>query len=440
MQSPVEIYETIKNEPYSFLLESPNADSKLEKYSFIGFDPACVIESSGYSTKISESDKITIRHGDPFDILKELVNKYKYLSLNDNSRFTGGAVGCISYNAGRFIEKLPDTAKDDLSLPDLMFIIPKKLAVFDHQNKRVISNFEVKQPVPAGPKKPSISVLQLRSNMTKEHFENIVMKAKEYIRNGDIYQVNLSQRFEANIDSHPFDIYQALRNINPSPFASYLNFGGIKLISSSPERLILLEGGAAHTRPIAGTRPRGKNEKDDTRLKGELLLNEKERAEHIMLVDLERNDIGRVCDYNSVKVDEMMTVEKYSHVMHIVSNVTGRLRAGSDQFELFKAVFPGGTITGCPKIRSMEIIDELEPVKRGPYTGAIGYFGFNGNMDMSITIRTIVAKRKKAYMQVGAGIVIDSIPEFEYHETINKGKALFEAIRIAEGAKNVRLV
>jgi anthranilate synthase component I len=438
--SPSEIFRSIKNETHSFLLESPNANSDLEKYSFIGYDPACIIETSGHTTRITEDDRITIRQDDPFDILEELVNKYRHLDLSGRSRFTGGAVGYVSYNAGRFMETLPDTAKDDLSLPDLVFIIPKKLAIFDHRNNIAISNFELERPRHANHPKPAAIDLRLRANMSKDRFEDIVMKAKEYIKNGDIYQVNLSQRFKTNIDAHPFDIYRSLRDINPSPFASYLNFGDIKLISSSPERLILLENGIAHTRPIAGTRPRGNNKKEDCELKGDLLLNEKERAEHIMLVDLERNDLGRVCDYNSIKVDEMMTVEKYSHVMHIVSNVTGKLRKDSDQFDLFKAVFPGGTITGCPKIRSMEIIEELEPVKRGPYTGAIGYFGFNGNMDMSIAIRTIVARGNKAYMQVGAGIVIDSIPEFEYHETINKGKALFEAIRIAEGAKSVNLV
>jgi anthranilate synthase component 1/para-aminobenzoate synthetase component 1 len=366
--------------------------------------------------------------------------------LKDAPGFSGGAVGYVSYNAGRFIEKLPDTAEDDLSLPDMMFIIPGKLAVFDHQNDRIISNFELPSLFSTAPANyiekgiKGMRSLKLKSNMTKDHFEMIVLKAKEYIKNGDIYQVNLSQRFEAEIEADPFDLYRSLRLINPSPFASYLNFGDIKLVSSSPERLVLLEDGIAHTRPIAGTRPRGKDENEDVLLKGELLLNEKERAEHIMLVDLERNDLGRVCDYNSVKVDEMMTVEKYSHVMHIVSNVTGKLRNDRDQFDLFKAVFPGGTITGCPKIRSMEIIEELEPIKRGPYTGCIGYFGINGNMDMSITIRTIVMKQNKAYMQVGAGIVIDSVPDLEYHETVNKGKALFEALRIAEGAKDVCLV
>ncbi|MFH1710574.1 MAG: anthranilate synthase component I family protein [bacterium] len=474
MQSPSDIYRSIKNEPYSFLLESPNGNNKLESYSFIGFDPACIIESRGRSTNVTEGEKVTIRKSDPFDILKEYLDKYRHLSLK-NLRFNGGAVGWISYDAGRLIEKLPDIAKDDLLLPSLMFMIPRKLAIFDHQNNKVISNFDIltsSSPRPdmaSGLPSPQSGEgkesrrrreegVRIRSNMTKDHFKKIVLKAKEYIRNGDIYQVNLSQRFEADIDADPFDIYMSLRRLNPSPFASYLNFGNMKLVSCSPERLILLENGIAASRPIAGTRPRGKDKKEDRELKGKLLLNEKERAEHIMLVDLERNDLGRVCDYNSVKVDEMMTVEKYSHVMHIVSNVTGKLRKDSDQFDLLKAVFPGGTITGCPKIRSMEIIEELEPVKRGPYTGTIGYFGFNGNMDMSITIRTIVMKSKiqiskskenpksqsqnkyKAYMQVGAGIVIDSVPEFEYHETVNKGKALFEAIRIAEGAKNVSLV
>jgi len=260
----------------------------------------------------------------------------------------------------------------------------------------------------------------LTSNFEKEEFENIVRQTKEYISAGDIYQVNLSQRFQTRIEEPPFEIYKRLRKINPSPFASYFDLGELKLVSCSPERLIKLENGMAETRPIAGTRPIIASPQ-------ELLLDPKERAEHIMLVDLERNDLGKVCEYGSVKVDEMMTVERYSHVIHIVSNVKGKLRKDKNQFDLIKAMFPGGTITGCPKIRSMEIIEELEPVKRGPYTGCIGYI-LKDKMDLSITIRTMVVKKDMAYIQVGAGIVADSIPEREYFETLHKAQAMFEAI------------
>lgn len=473
--TPFLAYQSLKDKNYSFLLESPNANNKLERYSIIGFDPACVIKSHGYTTKVHSNNSSIVMHGDPIDILKDTLSKYAEsakpetatpaLSGSEGSvagfpphpqtprqtRFTGGAVGYVSYNAGRFVEELPDIARDDLGLPDLLFIIPKELIIFDHVSGQIIASSKKAEQVIerslSGPKVPidliSSTRLKFKPNMSKEHFENIVTKAKGYVRNGDIYQVNLSQRFEAEINSDPLHIYRALRSINPSPFASYLNFGDLKLISCSPERQVLLEDGIVETRPIAGTRPRGKDELQDMRLKGELLLNEKERAEHIMLVDLERNDIGRVCEYGSVKVDELMTVEKYSHVMHIVSNVVGKIRKDKDQFDLFKACFPGGTITGCPKIRSMEIIEELEPVKRGPYTGTIGYFGFNGNMDMSIAIRTIILRSEmrdersetkyKAYIQAGAGIVFDSVPEFEYHETMHKAEAMLRAIELAEG-------
>ncbi|MFC1767087.1 anthranilate synthase component I [Candidatus Margulisiibacteriota bacterium] len=437
--TPLSIYESITDKEYSFLLESPNADNKLERYSFIGFDPACIIESRGHQTAIKENGKTRTVSGDPFEILKDILNKHQYLKKHTNLRFPGGAIGYVSYDAGRFIEKLPNIAKDDLELPDMLFIIPKELIIFDHGSDKITATSEKgRQLIEEAQTKSTLSTIPTKKtfkpNISKRDFKKIVSKAKEYIKNGDIYQVNLSQRLETDVRSDPFHIYKTLRNVNPSPFASYLNFGDLKLISCSPERQILLENGIAETRPIAGTRPRGKNEDQDDKLTGELLLNEKERAEHIMLVDLERNDIGRVCEYGSVHADELMVVEKYSHVMHIVSNVKGKIRKDKDQFDLFKACFPGGTITGCPKIRSMEIIEELEPVKRGPYTGTIGYFGFNGNMDMSITIRTIVLKDKKAYVQVGAGIVFDSQPEFEYYETLHKAQAMLKAIEIAEGS------
>ncbi len=399
--TPLSVFESLYNGHGSFLLESPNATGKLERYSFIGINPVETI-----------TDFETLRKAD----LKH------------------GAFGFFSYDFGWEIEDLPNLAKDDLKIPKLLFVIPQTLIIFDHL-KQVIEILaddpaeivdRLKQPIPfpliKGEGEKGDGGNPFPSNFTKPAFENAVIKAKEYISSGDIYQVNLSQRFQTKIREHPFEIYKRLRRINPSPFASYFDFGDLKLVSCSPERLIKLENGIAETRPIAGTRP-------VTAKPEELLLDPKERAEHIMLVDLERNDLGKVCEYGSVAVDENMIVEKYSHVIHIVSNVTGKLRHGKDKFDLIKAMFPGGTITGCPKIRSMEIIEELEPVKRGPYTGSIGYI-MHDKMDLNIAIRTIVARGNTGYIQVGAGIVADSIPEREYCETIHKAQALFESLAI----------
>ncbi len=431
---PFELYEKLKDKSkHSFLLESPNANNKLEEYSFIGLDPSLIIDSSKIKKNI-------------FNYIKSQLRTYDLRLTTYSSRFSSGLVGYINYNAGRFIENLPDIAKDDLQIPDILMMIPKTLIIFDHRKdeikiiaedkkrkqeiEKIISEQKLNDPsttlrVQTQSMKlqraPSGAEVSGHWNLTKPQFMNMVTKAKEYIAKGDIYQVNLSQRYQTKLNQDPWEIYKRLRIINPSPFAAYLNFGDIKIASCSPERLILLENSLAQTRPIAGTR-RSIDKVED------LILNEKERAEHIMLVDLERNDLGKVCEYGTVEVDEKMIVEKYSHVMHIVSNVKGKLKKDKDQFDLFKAMFPGGTITGTPKIRSMEIIEELEPIKRGPYTGCIGYFGFNGNMDMSITIRTIVCKENKAYIQVGAGIVADSDPEKEYFETLHKAEAMLQAI------------
>ncbi len=398
--TPLSIFESLYSGPGSFLLESPNGKGKLERYSFIGIDPVQTITD--------------------FEGLKQADLK-------------NGAFGFLSYDFAWEIEKLPNLAKHDLNVPRLVFVIPKTLIIFDHWLGEIEVHSEdpssiverLQQPRPY--QSPNLVNQyghcdpKLSSNFDKAQFENIVRKAKEYIAAGDIYQVNLSQRLlQTGIQEHPFEIYKRLRKINPSPFASYFDFGDLKIVSCSPERLIKLENGIAETRPIAGTRPA-------TATPSELLLDPKERAEHIMLVDLERNDLGRVCEYGSVHVDEKMIIEKYSHVIHIVSNVIGKLRKDKNQFDLIKAMFPGGTITGCPKIRSMEIIEELEPVKRGIYTGSIGYI-MKDKIDLNIAIRTIILKENKAYIQVGAGIVADSIPEREYYETIYKACAMLEAI------------
>lgn len=402
--TPLSIFESLYNGFGSFLLESPSGKGKLERYSFIGINPI------------------------------KIINDFKTLTETDLQH---GAFGFLSYDFGQEIEKLPNLARDDLDLPLLLFVIPETLIIFDHwrQEIKIVSknekdiNNQISRASSAATKHPnnqnSVAAKftlpsNLISNFTKQSFMNIVCRAKEYIAAGDIYQVNLSQRFQAKIAEEPFEIYKRLRKINPSPFASYFDLGDLKLISCSPERLVKLENGIAETRPIAGTRPITANPK-------ELLLDPKERAEHIMLVDLERNDLGKVCEYGSVYVDETMTVEKYSHVIHIVSNVTGKLRKDKNKFDLIKATFPGGTITGCPKIRAMEIIEELEPVKRGPYTGCIGYI-LPDKIDLSITIRTLVIKNDNAYIQTGAGIVADSVPEKEYFETLHKAQAMLEAL------------
>ena len=359
-----------------------------------------------------------------FEDKRIVGSKPKRIISSDNTAFhelpqviTEPAYGFISYDCCRLIEQLPDRVKNDLGTPDFLFIVPEKISFTE---PRCLASGS------SGQKNPGNRDVQSRgvpgSNLSKHEFEKLVRKAKEYIAAGDIYQVNLSQRLEVGFDGDALKLYERLTRINPSPFASYFDLGDLKIVSCSPERLIKLENGLAQTRPIAGTRPIWAKEQD-------LILNEKERAEHIMLVDLERNDLGRVCEYNSVEVNEKMVIERYSHVMHIVSNVRGRLSKDKNWFDLLCAMFPGGTITGCPKVRSMEIIEELEPVKRGLYTGSIGYIDpINQIMDMNIVIRTIVLKKTKAYIQVGAGIVADSIPEKEYQETLHKAQAMLEAL------------
>jgi anthranilate synthase component 1 len=367
-------------------------------------------------------------------------------------------VGYIGYDAVRFFEKLPDKNPDDLGLPDLFFIFTDTILIFDRVRHtiKIVSNAYITDgaenayrdavakiekiekaltaPLPAKQLEvmPEAADIPFNSNLRKEEFESIVRKAKKYIRDGDVIQVVLSQRLEARTKASPFNIYRALRSINPSPYNFYMQLGDVHLIGSSPEIHVRCEDGTVEVRPIAGTRPRGKTEADDLLLEKDLLDDPKERAEHIMLVDLGRNDIGRVCVYGTVKPEELMVIERYSHVMHIVSDVKGKLRPDKDSFDVLRASFPAGTVSGSPKIRAMEIIDELENVRRGPYAGAVGYFSFTGNLDSCITIRTIIMKGKKAYVQAGAGIVADSVPSKEYEETLNKARAMLRAIAMAE--------
>ncbi len=461
-ETPLSAFVKIDEGDFSFLLESVEGGERLARYSFLGSGPSLVFSSKGDRIELREgkvSKKFTTV-SDPIEELKKVLKRYTFVDVKGLPRFCGGMVGFFGYDMVRFIEDIGDKNPDDLKLPDAVFMLTSTLLIFDHVDHKikVVSNVHVKgDPSRAYNeatdkidalirklKAPCRTVgssygasrkarpFKVRSNVTRQEFESAVTRAKEYIRKGDIIQVVLSQRLQAPIESRPFQIYRALRSINPSPYMYYLKLGDFSLVGSSPEIMVRCESGLVEVRPIAGTRPRGSSEEDDERLIKDLLRDPKERAEHIMLVDLGRNDIGRVCQYRTVKVPELMTIEKYSHVMHIVSDVSGKLRQGKDIFDVVRATFPAGTVTGAPKVRAMEIIDELENVRRGPYAGSVGYFSFSGNLDSCITIRTIVVKGKTAYIQAGAGIVADSRPAREYQETMNKAKALLRAIEMAE--------
>ncbi|MBO8140976.1 MAG: anthranilate synthase component I [Firmicutes bacterium] len=450
--------------PHTFLLESVEGGETLGRYSFLGNTALATFRSRGREVIITGPNG-TVREtaADPLKRLEELLSGYRVPGLPGLPRFFGGAVGYVGYDAVRFIERLPGGPRDELNTPDMAFLITDTVLVFDHVSRRI--QVVVNQPVDGDPegaykravrrvedvvrrleREPGLRPLmgidprgfhmpRYQSNVEKDVFCRSVQQAKEYIAAGDIFQVVLSQRLTAPLGAHPFDVYRVLRSVNPSPYMFYLDFGDHQLIGSSPEVMVRLDGGKAQLRPIAGTRPRGATPEEDERLAKELLADAKERAEHIMLVDLGRNDLGRVCRYGSVQVDELMTIERYSHVMHIVSNVTGELAEGKTGFDLLRATFPAGTVTGAPKVRAMEIIDELEPSRRGPYAGAVGYFGFSGNMDSCITIRTVLVQGGLAHVQAGAGIVADSNPQAEFDETLNKAKALLKTIALAEEAK-----
>ncbi len=398
---------------------------------------------------------------DPLEAIKEILSVYRPVPDASLPRFYGGAVGFMGYDVVRFFEDLPAREKAGLDTPDLFFMITDTLLVFDNITHmiKVVSNAHVKgksaetayreatkkidalvRKLKSGAKgkvarvkaKPKAKEHALISNFTKVRYEQAVLKAKEYIKAGDIFQVVPSQRFETKINVEPYEIYRALRLINPSPYMYFLRCGETTVVGASPEVMVRLEGDRIELRPIAGTRRRGRTEEEDKALAEELIADPKERAEHIMLVDLGRNDVGRVSEPGSVQVSELMVIERYSHVMHIVSNVRGRLSGGRDAYDVIRACFPAGTVSGAPKIRAMEIIDELEPTRRGPYAGAVGYFGFSGNMDTCITIRTLVIKKGVAYIQAGGGVVADSDPAAEYQETVNKARAMLRAVEMAE--------
>jgi anthranilate synthase component 1 len=385
------------------------------------------------------------------------MKEFKFVGVPGLPRFCGGLVGYIGYDMVRFFEKIPDRNADELGLPDMQFVLTDTILIFDHVDHKikVVSNAMVEdspdtayeeacrkidaifEKLSVGAPEPEAKKVfpgkdAERSNFTEKEFCDIVRKAQEHIRRGDIIQVVLSQRLARKTKADGFTIYRALRSINPSPYMFYLKFGAHQVIGSSPEILVRCEEGTVEVRPIAGTRRRGYDSEEDLSLEKELLADPKERAEHIMLVDLGRNDIGRVCDFSSVQVTELMRVERYSHVMHIVSDVVGILKKDKDVFDLIRAAFPAGTVTGAPKVKAMELIDKFENTRRGPYAGCAGYISFSGNMDMCITIRTIVMSGENAYLQAGAGIVLDSDPKKEYQETLNKAKAMIKAVDFAE--------
>ena len=460
METPVSAFLKIKKGPYSFLLESAEQEEKTGRYSFLSSWPEFIVTGKNQSVEIVNSatgEKTSGLTGDPLKELEKLVSKYKQPIIPGLPEFLGGSVGCVSYDYVKRLETLPNENKDDLNTPEIYFMGVYDLIVFDHFKRKLLIVSNAFLPKFKSAKKAylhsaerieeicetlkqSLFLMEphrkknreeFRSNVSKKEFVNMVRKAKKYIHSGDVIQVVLSQRWKKKLDIEPISLYRALRSVNPSPYMFYLELSKLKLVGSSPEILVKLQGRRATVRPIAGTRKRGINETDEKNLEQDLLRDEKERAEHIMLVDLGRNDLGRACKSGSIKVTELMGIEKYSHVMHIVSNVEGDLLPRKNGFDLLRATFPAGTVSGAPKIRAMEIIEELESLTRGPYAGAIGYFSFNKNMDFCITIRTAWIKDDKLYLQAGAGIVADSVPESEFKECFHKAKGMIKAYESA---------
>lgn len=442
--NPLDAFAFIKGQPYPFFLDSSFDLKGLGRYSFLGASPYKIIRSKGKTVEAETFYGNYRYQGNVFDFIGEELNRFSITS-NYHIPFLLGGVGYFSYDLLHLLEDVPSKTIDDVGFPECHIAFYDTSIAFDHYENKgyVVSVTENKvdeviellktvgtaHPTSTDHRPPTTG--PYISNFTKEDYIKGVQKAKEYIAAGDIYQVNLSQRFSTEIDISPYDLYLRLREASPAPFSAYLDFGKAAVLSSSPERFLKVDGGHLETRPIKGTRPRGKSTEEDERLKKELEFSDKDRAEHIMIVDLERNDLGRVCKYGTVRVEENMTVESFAQVHHMVSTVTGELKEGVSLMDIIKATFPGGSITGAPKVRAMEIIEELEPSKRGVYTGSIGYIGFNGKMDLNIAIRTIVLKDGKAHFSVGGGIVADSDPEAEYQETLDKASGMMEALKSA---------
>lgn len=460
LDTPVSAFRKIDDGRYAFLLESIEGGEKWARYTFLGSNPSVVIRARAQTVEIIETGRPLHREevADPLAFLKEYLERYNPVEIEGIPRFFGGAVGYLGYDMVRHFEHLPTTKPAVIGTWDAYFVITDTLVIFDNvkQKIKVVSNAHLEGDVtledayasatakidaiigklksqlpPSGAVKKTGEVA-LASNVSRVAFEDAVVRAKEYVKAGDIIQVVLSQRFTGELTVEPLDIYRVLRTLNPSPYMFFLRLDDTLVVGASPEVMVRKESERVELRPIAGTRPRGENAEEDAAFERELLADPKERAEHVMLVDLGRNDLGRVCTTGSVRVTELMVVERYSHVMHIVSNVQGELEPGKDAFDVVRATFPAGTLSGAPKVRAMEIIDELEPVRREIYGGAVGYFSFSGNMDLAIAIRTLVIRNGKVHLQAGAGIVADSDPATEYQETVNKAMAVVKAIEAVE--------
>jgi anthranilate synthase component I len=462
LDTPLSLFRALDDGNTAFLLESVEGGEKWARYSFIGTGARAIFRARGRSVEWTEGGE-TRRFeapGDPLEVLRARLAEYRPVAPSDLElpRFTGGAVGMIGYDWVRFVERIPDENPDELGLPDLWFVLPETVVVYDNvrHTARVIRHVDLRDgadpqrryreaeaaieavvaklrgPRPAQPRsEPVRAPMQVRRSMDREQFAEAVKRAKDYVVAGDIFQVVLGFRHVVPLQVDPFTLYRQLRLVNPSPYLFFVRMEGPVLIGSSPEILVRLEGRQIDVRPIAGTRRRGRDAADERHMEDELTSDPKERAEHLMLVDLGRNDVGRVAEVGSVQVTEYATVEKYSHVMHLVSNVQGRLREGLDWLDLLRATFPAGTLSGAPKVRAMEIIDELETLRRGPFGGCCGYVDYSGNMDLAITIRTMLVNRDEVSVQAGAGIVADSDPRLEYLECENKARALIAAIDLA---------
>jgi anthranilate synthase component 1 len=470
LDTPLSAYLRLRPGPYAFLLESVEGGEKWARYSFLGSDPQVVLTAkNGRITLHRRGRAERLADGDPLEALRSLLKEVQPVAVPGLPRFQGGAVGFLGYDMVGHMERLPRAAHDDLNLPDTVFMLTDTLLVFDNLRHRllVIANARIdkrdsasldaaydraaltigmtvaKLARPARPPAPlslaptgplqALGEDGFTSTMDEGTFTDAVRRAKEYIAAGDAYQIVLSRRLDTRLEADPFTVYRALRTINPSPYLFFLRLGKTTIVGSSPEVLVRVEGDRVEERPIAGTHPRGANEAQDQAIEAQMQSDPKERAEHVMLVDLGRNDVGRVTELGSVKVTEFMVTERYSHVMHLVSHVVGKLRPGADAFDVLRACFPAGTVTGAPKIRSMEIIDAIEPTRRGPYAGAVGYISYSGNLDSCITIRTIVCHGNRASVQVGAGIVADSDPKTEWLETCSKARGVILALRMAAG-------
>ncbi len=459
LETPVSAFLKLGPRQEAFLLESAEQGERIGRYSFLGCDPRALVTFSDGELTIREGDSTSVATSDdPFGAIESYLSRYRAPELEELPPFIGGAVGFFGYDLVRWVEELPPPNPDGLGLPDMAFMVSDSIVIFDHLKHTIVllanvfieEGADLEQSYQAACErvrslKEKLSeplhrpvahqrapLAEPSSNFRRRDFEAAVERVKEYIVAGDTFQTVPSQRFSLDVDISPFGIYRGLRTVNPSPYMYFISFGDYALVGSSPEPLIKVNRGWVETRPIAGTRPRGATPDEDKRLADDLLADEKERAEHIMLVDLGRNDLGRVCQPGTVEVVDLMRIEYYSHVMHIVSVVMGKLKEGLKATDALRAAFPAGTVSGAPKIRSMEIIDELEPVKRGPYAGAVGYLSYNGELDTCICIRTIIVKDGTACVQAGGGVVADSVPASEFEETCNKARAMFKAIELAQ--------